>query len=509
MKKLSLFLLTLTFSISLVSCTSNNSTTDSSQTSSSAEETLTENKLSSFGLSDTTKYYGSTFAENEISDIYIEISDADWQPILDNPTSEEYHSATLTINGETYENIGFRTKGFSSLTTVSQSDSNRYGFRIKMDKYVDGQTLNGLDDFVLNASFSDASYMREYLTYSAISHLNGITPFVNYTNLYINGELFGFYLSIEAYDDSFVQRNTTGNDVCLYKADSENCTLTSSDDASGFDLKYGDDEKLDHVKNLISVLNNTTSDNKEDLEKILDIDSVLKAIAVNTVLGNYDSYSGSKAHNYYLLYEDGKFSYLGWDYNMSIGGFNEDNGASVTVDISSPFYNVDSSTRPLMEKLLEIDEYYNTYLSYVNDLCDYFSNAESMINEIKDIISTNIENDPSAFYTIEQFTTATSISDSDLSQVVASIGNQPQNENMQLPEGMSAPTDMMPPELSEAPTDGNMASMTPPQDIENFENMQMPANVGNMGGIINNESCSILDYITQRIENIKTQLTES
>lgn len=116
-----------------------------------------------------------------------------------------------------------------------------------------------------------------------------------------------------------------------------------------------------------------------------------RAIAVNTVMGNYDSYSGSKAHNYYLLYEDGKFSYIAWDYNMSIGGFTEDSGASVTVDVASPVYNVDISNRPLIEKLLNIDEYYETYLEYVNSLCEYFSDAEGMIEQIKSCISDDIK----------------------------------------------------------------------------------------------------------------------
>ena len=67
---------------------------------------------------------------------------------------------------------------------------------------------------------------------------------------------------------------------------------------------------IHYTKLYDEVLNNTTEDNKEELEAILDVDSVLKAIAINTVMGNYDSYNGSKAHNYYLLYSDGKFSYI-------------------------------------------------------------------------------------------------------------------------------------------------------------------------------------------------------
>lgn len=32
---------------------------------------------------------------------------------------------------------------------VNISDSDRYGFKVKFDQYVDGQTLNGLDMLVL------------------------------------------------------------------------------------------------------------------------------------------------------------------------------------------------------------------------------------------------------------------------------------------------------------------------------------------------------------------------
>ena len=84
--------------------------------------------------------------------------------------------------------------------------------------------------------------MREYLTYAATEYLGGITPIFSYATLSINGEPFGFYLMIEAYDDSFTARVTDDQDAVLYKASGENCTLTASDDCSGFDVKVGKDK---------------------------------------------------------------------------------------------------------------------------------------------------------------------------------------------------------------------------------------------------------------------------
>ena len=420
-------------------------------------------------LTDKDEYYESVFPDDSISQINLEISEEDWEDLLINAKEEEYYSVDITINGNKVENVGFRTKGNSSLNSVVNSESDRYGFKIKFDEYVKNQTLNGLDMMVLNGCFSDPSYLREYLTYSAFDYLNGMTPFVAYTKLYINGKLFGFYLSIEAYDDSFIERYTDSSDTVLYKAVSEDCTLLSTDDGSGFDIKYGEDEGFTNLKELISILNNTSNENIENLENILDIDSVLKAIAVNTIMGNYDSYSGPKAHNYYLLYSNGMFTYIGWDYNMSIGGFPEDNGASVDVDINNPVYNVEISQRPLIEKILEIDEYYEKYIDYVDMLTIYFDDFENTVSELSISLQENIENDPTAFYSAEEFLENISKSNSDLSQL----------------------------------SQDKLSQNFPNNSIDQQRNLNKDNKfIDDADPQINSEVVSIVDYITQRLEYI-------
>ncbi len=527
---------------SFAACGSAANKTETTPSTNTDEPAAAASQSSIGALADSEKVYGTTFGQGNI-DVKVELSDEDWQDIKDNAKAEEYHSANITVNGTTVKNVGFRTKGFSSLTSVANSDSDRYGFKVKTDKYVDGQTLSGLDMFVLNACYSDPSYMREYLTYAASEYLGCDTPFVSYCRLYINGELFGFYLCIEAYEDSFTERYTESSDTVLYKAESEKCTLTSSDDGSGFEVQYGEDEDLSNIKNLISVLNSTTSDNKAELEKILDIDSVLKNIAVNTVMGNYDSYSGSKAHNYYLMYSNGKFSYLGWDYNMSIGGFT-DNGGSVTADISSPVYGVDISQRPLIQKLLAIDEYYERYLGYVKSLVEYFGDFEGTVSEIANVIREEVKNDPTAFYTIEQFEANISKSDTDLSTKTQSGGRGGMGGGMQMPQnaqGADSTTANAPPAMPSGDTNGNMQAPNGGQmpgggkggqmpnggqapnggdrQTQDGTNAQMPnigegqmpegdrqRDGGGGGQRLSPDAVSIVDYITQRIENIKTQL---
>lgn len=536
-----------------------------------------ENMNYSWALLDDENYYEGLFGNGEVINVEVSMSEEDWKDICENAKDEEYHSADIAVNGVTLENVGFRTKGFSSLTMVASSDSNRYGFKVKTDKYVKGQTLNGLDMFVLNASFQDASYMREYLTYAASEYLGLITPIFSYVNLYINGELFGFYLMIEAYDDSFVKRNTDDENAVLYKADSENCTLLTSDNCGGYDIKTGEDENCDNIKKLIAALDSVSDGNTAKIESILDVDSALKAWAVNTVLGNYDSYSGSKAHNYYLLYSDGKFSYIGWDYNMSIGAFSGDNGASVSADVTTALYGVNSGQRPLISKLLSVPEYYGRYIEYVNKLCEYFSNIESLTAWISNRISQYVKNDPTAFYTYDQYEQSITKSENGLSNSSSGFnvpgGNGGSGFSMpggagrggqgggqtpggqggdgsipQMPDGFdpsqifggSFPGGMTPgQDGSQIPGDGNMPQMPDGFDPSqifggSFPGGMTPGQGGDMpqmpegsgsgdmsggapgqgmmpgfgGGMMNSVSFSIVDYITQRIEDIKTQLNK-
>ena len=57
---------------------------------------------------------------------------------------KEWIEATVTIDGTTYERVGMRLKGNSSLRGVSDdADPADLPWLIRLDKYVDGQALDG------------------------------------------------------------------------------------------------------------------------------------------------------------------------------------------------------------------------------------------------------------------------------------------------------------------------------------------------------------------------------
>ncbi len=148
----------------------------------------------------------------------------------------------------------------------------------------------------------------------------------------------------------------------------------------------------------------------KDLETYLDVDAILRYLAAHTVSVNLDSYSSSMAQNYYLYERDGQLTMLPWDYNLAWGGFQSgDAGTVINFPIDTPVSEVELSARPMIAKLFENEEYLARYHSYLQALMDeYFADGkfEAKIDELDAIISTYVQNDPTAFCTYEQYQAA-------------------------------------------------------------------------------------------------------
>ncbi|MBR5090732.1 MAG: CotH kinase family protein [Ruminiclostridium sp.] len=144
----------------------------------------------------------------------------DWEGFLENCENEEYVVCSALIDGESYRNIALRAKGNTSLSSVKQSGSSRYSFKLEFDHYDSTKTYHGLDKLCLNNIIQDNSYMKDYLAYTLMREYGADAPLCSYAYITVNNEDWGLYLAVEAVEDSFLQRNY-GNDYGdLYKPDS-------------------------------------------------------------------------------------------------------------------------------------------------------------------------------------------------------------------------------------------------------------------------------------------------
>jgi len=159
------------------------------------------------------------FPKDRVVDVKITIDEEDFQDMLDNASAEELKTASVEYNGIKLDNIGIRTKGNLSLRSVVSSDSDRYSFKLSFDEYLSTKTLLGIRKINLNNNYSDATYMREFLTYELAETMGLPTPKFSYVNVYINGKLWGFYLAIEQIGDAYLERNFDNSYGALYKAE--------------------------------------------------------------------------------------------------------------------------------------------------------------------------------------------------------------------------------------------------------------------------------------------------
>ncbi|NOU78463.1 spore coat protein CotH [Paenibacillus sp. LMG 31459] len=391
-KQILLILSCLLLVTAIAGCQISNPSADNSSTMTDTQNKAVSSEEQSQGT--------EVFPKDKVVDVKITLDPDDFQDMLDNASAEEYKTASVEYNGIQMDNVGVRTKGNLSLRSVVQmSDSDRYSFKLSFDEYVN-QNLFGITKINLNNNYSDASYMREFLTYELAESMGLPVPKYSFVNIYVNGELKGFYLAVEQIGDAYLERHFGNAYGALYKGQmtGQGSDLTwLGDDASlytGLEMKSKKSND-DILVDMLDELNNGT-----DYEKYIDVDDALGYIALNAVTGNMDSYLGSNKQNYYLYEDDGIFSILPWDYNMAFGGMG---GSDVLID--EPTQGA-LAERPLVAKLLANETYLAKYHEIVRSMLSGYLKDETFqarINELDTMIASYVKADPSAFYTFEQY----------------------------------------------------------------------------------------------------------
>ncbi len=167
------------------------------------------------------EYIDKLFSEDKVNEIDIIVNEKDWENLLENAIDKEYIIGDIKINGEKFSSVGIRAKGNSSLKMVASDNStDRYSLKIDFHEYIKSQTYYGLEKLALNNCISDATYMKEYLSYKMFKDMGIATPACSYANIKINGQDWGIYLAVEVMEESFVERHFGSISGNLYKPES-------------------------------------------------------------------------------------------------------------------------------------------------------------------------------------------------------------------------------------------------------------------------------------------------
>lgn len=163
-----------------------------------------------------------------------------------------------------------------------------------------------------------------------------------------------------------------------------------------------DSGKSDH-RRVVTALKNIAQGS--ELERYMDIDNLLRYMAVHIFSVNEDSLSGSMAHNYYLYESGGRLNLLPWDYNLALGGMGR--GGEATDVINSP---IDGDWRgtDFFDALLADEDLHAAYYAAMEQVADYLENGafEEFYTRTRGLIDELVAADPTAFYTYEEYQAA-------------------------------------------------------------------------------------------------------
>ena len=306
-----------------------------------------------------------------------------------------FHFQNAYIN-ENVDSIGFRLRGNTSRNAAKKS------FKVSFNTFISGREFYGIDKLNLNGEHNDPSIIRSKLCFDHYQTIGMTATRANHVEVYINGQYYGLYISVEHIDDEFLNKNfgdDTGNLwKCLYPADlyylgpnEDTYKNLSSDGRPVYELMTNETaDDFSELVHLISIINNTPYVSYLDsMESVIDVPGVLKYFAINVLVGEWDDY-WSLNNNYYLYHEPARdiFHLIPYDYDNTYGidWFN------INWTNANPYNypKVVNGYRPLAEKTMMIPEYRNLYthfLEFYRNNVYMLSHWENRLDSLKSMIT--------------------------------------------------------------------------------------------------------------------------
>lgn len=351
---------------------------------------------------DSWKLYNDT----QVAVIQITMDQTALDYMFANVNSDSIHYARVHFRNkyidETIDSVGIRLRGNTS------RDSKKKSFKLEFNGFIKGRDFYDVENLNLNGEHNDPSIIRSKLVWDLYSKIGMNASRASHAAVYINGNYYGLYISVEHIDEEFIQKRFEDDEgnlwKCLYPADlvykGTNPELYKSIEGGrrAYDLTTNEDEDdYSDLARLINNINNITTAFQDSLEKTFSVEEFLKYVSIDVLTGCWDDYWFLK-NNYYLYHEPSKdlFHWIPYDTDNSFGidWFNTD-WANVNPYTYSKMGG-SGEKRPLIEKILTFADYRNLYTHFIDFISEKVYNLDILdkrIDSLKNIITPFAELD--------------------------------------------------------------------------------------------------------------------
>jgi hypothetical protein len=375
--------------------------------------------------------------------LFFEFENEDWErELMVFKDTDVEVPATLIIDGQRYSDVGVSFRGASSFRMVPEGQ--KHSLNVTVDFADEKQAVGGYRTLNLLNGHEDPILLRAVLFLQAARD-HAAAARANFARVVINGESWGIYTNVEQVNKDFVARAFGSDKGARWK-------VPGSPNGRGgleyigediepyrriFDIKSKDNpEDWAALVSLTKVLNETPTDQLETaLGPILDVDGVLRFLALDNVLVNNDGY-WVRASDYYLYRDpDGRFHVVPSDVNETFpagggrggrgrgvagapppptgggdvvvgrggrrGGFG--GGSTVTLDL---LVGLDDPSKPLRSKLLAVPALRARYLEYAREIATRWLDWNTLgplVTSYQALIAADVETDTRKLASFQEF----------------------------------------------------------------------------------------------------------
>lgn len=379
------------------------------------DKTISSQLIASVDSLSFSKEEYDTLSLDFFPEIQLNVSTSEWNKLLtyfdQNPQNEEYIVSGFQIKQSNeytqLDSIGIRLRGNTSrrrpegstaqLHNAVSPDWHHSHFALSFSKNRKKQRYAGVEKINLKWFKDDADYVRELYCYD-LFHRFGVwtAPKASYCRLKIavnednKPAYFGVYGLMESIDEDYIAKRTDHWGTtpgflwkCTYLADFVGKTSIGIEevylDASlsksfAFDLKTRKKELTTAKTQLTTFIDSlnikTGLEFEKWVDKSVDVDLLLRAYAVNVMVGMWDDY-WVNGNNYYVYFAaNGKAYFIPYDYDNTLG-----TSAIVSNSGTQDLLKWGNmSSRPLITKILAIPRYQAAYKAYIRELADPANN---------------------------------------------------------------------------------------------------------------------------------------
>ncbi len=283
----------------------------------------------------------------------------------------------LGIENQIWENVTFAVRGRAS------QEFPRKNYKIDLAKGDEMQPAFldfPVDEFALQGSGYEPSYLRQYLAWDAVRRYGLPEHQVHFVRVHRNGDYFGLFTFLEMPDGNWRERHGLA-DHAVYKA------IPIYDENRGIYEKRtqldADWSELDDLNSCIASA--VITELETCLSRLVDVPQVINELAVMSAIRQADQ----GFHNFYLYYDgDGnaRWTLLPWDLDLTYGRQDRNwNIGGPRTDLATVHAAYEFC--PLCKAILSIPAYEQAYLRRLRTVADDYYADNTLEQQIDTLLA--------------------------------------------------------------------------------------------------------------------------